>query len=76
MEYDVEAPGLTAAQREMMAYPEVWYTKPWFGEDRFEEEAPWGRKAVGDGGVDSWGEKEEDGEQNGGMPPPSSTAKL
>jgi hypothetical protein len=30
-------------------------------------------KAVGDGGVDSWGQKEE---ENGGMPPPSSTAKL
>ena len=56
-----------------MAYPEVWYTKPWFGEERFEEEAPWGRKAVGDGGVDSWVEK-KDGEQNG--VPPSSTAKL
>ena len=58
-----------------MAYPKVWYTKPWFGEERFEEEAPWGRKAVGDGGADSWVEKEEDGNQNG-MPPPSSTAKL
>ena len=57
-----------------MAYPKVWYTKPWFGEERFEEEAPWGRKAVGDGGADSWVEKEEGGEQNGGMP--SSTAKL
>ena len=58
-----------------MAYPEVWYTKPWFGEERFEEEAPWGRKALGDGGADSWGEKKDE-EQNGGIAPPSSTAKL